>query len=68
MTTPLPRGKALSRVVPSKAHDARRSKALVVELDHTTPLPMIRLRPKGKRGGVEISIDGLYSILVKRGV
>jgi hypothetical protein len=68
MTTPLPRGKMLARQVPSQIHDARRCKALVVELDHTTSLPMIRLRPKGKRTGVEVSVDGLYYMLVKRAV
>jgi hypothetical protein len=68
MTTQLPRGKKLARTVPSRISDARRTESLVIELDHTTPLPMIRLRPKGKRSGVEVSVDGLYFILTKRGL
>lgn len=67
MTTPLKQGKKLSRVVPSRSHDARRSKKMVVEIDHTGLLPEIRLRPAGKRTGVSITTDGLYELLVKRG-
>jgi len=65
MTTPLKQGKTLAREIPSRVHDARRNRALIVELDHTTPLPMIRLRPKGRRDSVEISLDGLYELLIK---
>lgn len=68
MTTRLQRGKRLAREVPSGLHDARKLKALIVELDHSTPLPMIRLRPKGMRKAVEVSVDGLYSILSKRSI
>ena len=66
--TRLERGRNLVRSVPSKSHDARKSKVMVVELDHTMSLPMIRLRPKGKKTGYEITVDGLYDLLVKANV
>jgi hypothetical protein len=66
MTTPLRKGKTLAREVTSQVHDARREKALIVELDHTHSRPVIRLRPKGRRDSVEITLDGLYELLTKR--
>ncbi len=65
MTTPLKQGKRLTRAVPSRTHDARRSKRMVVEIDHTGLLPEIRLRPVGKRTGVSVTVDGCYELLVK---
>ena len=67
MATPLKRGKLLVREVPSRSHDARRTKCMIVEIDHTGLLPEIRLRPKGKRSGVSITVDGCYELLVKSG-
>ncbi|MBX3472857.1 MAG: hypothetical protein KF754_00550 [Planctomycetes bacterium] len=67
MTTPLRQGKKLVRVVPSRSHDARKTKRMVVELDHTGLLPEICLRPAGKRTGVSITVDGCYEMLVKLG-
>ena len=65
MTTPLKQGKKLARVVPSRSHDARRTKKMVVEIDHTGLLPMIRFRPARKRTGVSITVDGAYELLIK---
>ena len=64
--TPLKQGKKLVRSVPSRSHDARRMKRMVVEIDHTGLLPEIRLRPAGKRTAVRITVDGCYELLVKR--
>ena len=66
MTTLLKQGKKLARVVPSRSHDARKRKQMVVEIDHTGLLPEIRIRPAGKRAGVSITVDGAYQMLVKR--
>ena len=68
MATLLKRGKKLVREVPSRCHDARRTKHMVVEIDHTGLLPEIVIRPKGKRNGVSITVDGAYEMLVKRSV
>ncbi len=46
--TPLRQGKKLTRVVPSHSDDARRTKKMVVEIDHTGLLPEIRLRPPAR--------------------
>lgn len=64
--TPLKRGKKLARVVPSRSHDARKTKRMVVEIDHTGLLPEIRIRPSGKRTRVSITVDGCYELLTKR--
>lgn len=64
--TPLKQGKRLTRVVPSRSHDARRTKRMVVEIDHTGLLPEIRLRPAGRRTAVSITVDGCYELLVRR--
>jgi len=61
-------GKKLVRVVPSRSHDARKSKKMVVEIDHTGLLPEIRIRPSGKRTGVSITVDGCYELLTKRSI
>ncbi|MBK8205292.1 MAG: hypothetical protein IPK87_00735 [Planctomycetes bacterium] len=66
--TPLTQGKKLVRVVPSRSHDARKSKKMVVEIDHTGLLPEIRIRPSGKRTGVSITVDGCYEMLTKRSI
>lgn len=66
--TPLMQGKKLVRVVPSRSHDARKSKKMVVEIDHTGLLPEIRIRPSGKRTGVSITVDGCYELLTKRSI
>lgn len=68
MPTSLQQGKKFARVVPSRSHDARRTKRMVVEIDHTGLLPEIRLRPSGKRSGVSITVDGCYELLVKAGL
>lgn len=66
--TPLKQGKKLARVVPSRSHDARKTKRMVVEIDHTGLLPEIRIRPSGKRTGVSITVDGCYELLTKRSI
>ena len=68
MTTPLKQGKKLVRVVPSRSHDALRTKTMVVEIDHTGLLPMIRFRPARQRSSVSITVDGAYELLIKASV
>ena len=66
MTTPLKQGRKLARVVPSRCHDARRTKQIVVEIDHTGLLPIIRFRPARQHKGVSITVDGAYELLIRQ--
>lgn len=60
--------KDVVRLAPSKSHDARKAGAMKVRLYMLHDTPMIELRVKGHRSGVEITIDGLYMMLVKASV
>ncbi len=73
MSTELKPGQKVVREVTSKEHDARKSAKMIVTLDNKeiAGLPRILLRPKGKRSGkseVSITVDALYSFLVRQGV
>lgn len=73
MPTELKEGAKVVRAVKSKSHDARKSGMMIWELDNESipGCPQIKCRPKGtKRGGKmeqSITLDGLYSIMVKKG-
>lgn len=72
MATELKRGQKVVREVESKSHDARKSGKMVWTLDNEMipGCPMITVRPKGKRSKkseYSITLDGLYSIMVKKG-
>ncbi len=66
MSTRLKRGSRITRIVPSKSHDCRRSGELVVTLDNEIGVPVIRMRPLGTRRDVSFPLDAVYAFIVKR--
>jgi len=66
MATELKSGAQVTREVPTKCHDARKTGKMMVTIDHTLPnCPRILLRPKGHRKDLSITVDAIYSIIVK---
>lgn len=63
--TPLPIGKRVRRVVPSAAHDARKSGDMVVAITMENGLPEIELRPARTRHALRVGVDALWSMLTK---
>lgn len=64
MATALKPGKALYREVPSTAHDARKTKAMIAGIENIG-VGLISIRPKGTRRPKTVTVDALWSILVK---
>lgn len=64
MTTALKPGKGVFRQVPSAAHDARKTQAMIVGIENIG-VGLILIRPKGTRRPKTVTVDALWSILVK---
>lgn len=67
--TKLPNGKAVWRQVPSRCHDARKTKAMAVgivvdDFGHA----YIKLRPAKTRKEQYILVDSLHDMIIKSGV